>query len=511
MDKALHEGLARFENVTALFGHEVVDVEETADAVTAIVWSPGRTAPPRKPASPAATWSGARAASPRPASAWACPSRANRPPPAGWWWTSNNDPLGTPNVFLGADPKRPYVSIGLPHAVRRWEFMLRDDESDELATDPDVGYNAMLKEHVPNPENLDFIRRRVFTHHARVAGYLPQGPPADRRRRRPPDARVDGPGLELRHARRHQPGVEAGLGALRAGRRRPAGHLHGRAHRARQVDGGPVPDPGQGHQDHQPGAGRRPRHRASVLNLFPSVKSYFADMRFKPMPRYTKGVLADPNTQASGTALGKLTSKLIPVATANTKVSPVGVQFPQPRVNSKDATERAPRRRHRQLVDRAGLGQQPQGRAPRQALARLAALGARLVAVVPETQRAWAEEHTGQDVLVLGDHTGRLKKWFDDRPTPMVFLRPDRFVAGACLAQNAPRPHSPSPPQCLPREKPRCRSPCLPVAFPADGVTIRRKSRTRGRGPRGGAQVRRGLRPRACRDLRAGPLQRLLL
>ena len=30
-----------------------------------------------------------------------------------------NDPLGTPNVYLDAYPKRPYVSIGLPHAIRR--------------------------------------------------------------------------------------------------------------------------------------------------------------------------------------------------------------------------------------------------------------------------------------------------------------------------------------------------------------------------------------------------------
>ena len=57
-------------------------------------------------------------------------------------------------------------------------------------------------------------------------------------------------------------------------------------------------------------------------------------MRFKPMPRYTSGVLADPTTQASGNAAARLTSKLIPVLTANNKVSPVGVQFPQPRVNS---------------------------------------------------------------------------------------------------------------------------------------------------------------------------------
>ncbi|QXQ09774.1 hypothetical protein [Paeniglutamicibacter sp. Y32M11] len=66
------------------------------------------------------------------------------------------------------------------------------------------------------------------------------------------------------------------------------------------------------------------------------------------------------------------------------------------------------------------------------------ALGAKLVAIVPETQRAWATEHMDKDVLVLGDHTGAFKKWFNERPTPMIFLRPDRFVAGACLHQHGP-------------------------------------------------------------------------
>lgn len=42
------------------------------------------------------------------------------------------------------------------------------------------------------------------------------------------------------------------------------------------------------------------------------------------------------------------------------------------------------------------------------------------------------------DVLVVGDHTVHIRKWFDDRPTPLVFLRPDRFVAGTCLVQHAP-------------------------------------------------------------------------
>ena len=39
---------------------------------------------------------------------------------------------------------------------------------------------------------------------------------------------------------------------------------------------------------------------------------------------------------------------------------------------------------------------------------------------------------------VVGDHTGRIKRWVDDKPVGAALLRPDRFVAGASLAQQAP-------------------------------------------------------------------------
>jgi 3-(3-hydroxy-phenyl)propionate hydroxylase len=83
-------------------------------------------------------------------------------------------------------------------------------------------------------------------------------------------------------------------------------------------------------------------------------------------------------------------------------------------------------------------GNSPMDVLPQESLRQLRVLGARLVCVLPETQREWAEKYMDPEVLVLGDHTGQMKKWFDDRPTPMVFLRPDRFVAGACLTQNGP-------------------------------------------------------------------------
>ncbi|MEU7011880.1 hypothetical protein [Streptomyces sp. NPDC046332] len=55
-----------------------------------------------------------------------------------------------------------------------------------------------------------------------------------------------------------------------------------------------------------------------------------------------------------------------------------------------------------------------------------------------------ADEVPHPEVTVIGDLTGRLKEWFDQRPESFVVLRPDRFVAGAALAQPPPSP-APSP------------------------------------------------------------------
>lgn len=436
-DKALYEGLSRFENVQVLFGHRVEDVEEDSRSVTAValVTSPDGTIEERRfSAQYLVGCEGGKS-----------PTRKRlgvgfegESPSTRWLVVDvNNDPLGTPNVFLGADPKRPYVSIGLPHAVRRWEFMLHDDETEEQVTDPDY-VNALLADHVPNPAELDFIRRRVFTHHGRVASDFRKGRQL-----------IAGDAAHLMPVWMGQ-GWNSGMRDATNLGWKLAAVLSGQADDALlDTYTSERKDHAQAMVDLSLTFGRLIKitnpvgavlrdAASSVLNLFPQVKSYFADMRFKPMPRYTRGVLADPNTRESGSAAAKLTSKLIPVLTANVKNSPVGVQFPQPRVNSRNASD--------QLLDDAignwwsviVWGNSPKDVLPQDSLDKLSLLGARLVAVVPETQREWAQKHMDRDVMVLGDHTGRLKKWFDDRPTPLVFLRPDRFVAGACLTQHAP-------------------------------------------------------------------------
>jgi 3-(3-hydroxy-phenyl)propionate hydroxylase len=65
------------------------------------------------------------------------------------------------------------------------------------------------------------------------------------------------------------------------------------------------------------------------------------------------------------------------------------------------------------------------------------ALGAKLVAARPLTQLHW-DGDDDPDVTVVGDRTGELKAWFDGHQESVLFLRPDRCIAAACIAQLAP-------------------------------------------------------------------------
>ncbi|BCI85548.1 hypothetical protein NIIDMKKI_07540 [Mycobacterium kansasii] len=85
-----------------------------------------------------------------------------------------NDPLGHPNSEVGADPERPYASISIAHGIRRFEFMIHADESDEQAEDP-AFLTRMLARVVPYPDRVEVIRRRVYTHHSRIAGAFRSG------------------------------------------------------------------------------------------------------------------------------------------------------------------------------------------------------------------------------------------------------------------------------------------------------------------------------------------------
>lgn len=438
VDKVLLEGLSRYPSVRVLFSHEVEEVEEDSDGVTAIARVRGASAGETVERSFRAQYLVGCEGGKSPTRKRLGVSFEGKSPATRWLVVDiNNDPLGTPNVFLGADPKRPYVSIGLPHAVRRFEFMLHPDETEEQVTDPEF-VNDMLRDHVPDPTTLDYIRRRVFTHHGRVAGSFRKG-----RQLIAGDAAHLMPvwmGQGWNSGMRDATNLGWKLASILSG---TAGEKildtytsERKEHAQAMVDLSLTM--GSVIKLTNPAAVLVRDAASAVLNLVPQVKSYFTDMRFKPMPRYTSGVLADPTTQQSGHAAPRITSKLIAVKTARNTVSPVGLQFPQPRVNFSGGDNVL-------LDDAIGnwwtvllWGNNPEDVLPAESLVKLKELGAQLVSVLPETQRGWAEQGATGDVMILGDHTGVLKKWFDERPTPLVFLRPDRFVAGACLVQHAP-------------------------------------------------------------------------
>jgi 3-(3-hydroxy-phenyl)propionate hydroxylase len=138
-------------------------------------------------------------------------------------------------------------------------------------------------------------------------------------------------------------------------------------------------------------------------------------MRFKPMPRYASGAITEVNAADDGV---------------------VGRQFIQPLVDTREESGV----RLDEVIGpwfsvlcwnndpRAVLGEEAD---------RWLALGARLVELRPEPQLRWTgADH--DDVEIVGDSTGALKRWFDGQKSSVLFLRPDRFVAAACVAQHAP-------------------------------------------------------------------------
>jgi 3-(3-hydroxy-phenyl)propionate hydroxylase len=326
-----------------------------------------------------------------------------------------NDPLGSPNVVVGADPARPFVSVSLAHGIRRFEFMVHDDEPDERVEHPEF-LQKLLAPHVPYPAQVDVIRKRVYTHHSRIAGSFRTG-----------RIFLAGDAAHLMPVWQGQ-GYNSGI--------RDAMNL---GWKLALVVNGTAGDELLDTYDVE----RRDHARAMIdlstfvgkwvsptskrvaalrdalflgIGAVPAVKRYLVEMRFKPMPRYKEGAVTYARARKEDAAIGR--------------------QFIQPRVATRTEADIL-------LDDVIGssfgvlcwnndpiavLGEEAR---------RWIELGARLVALRPMSQLHWTgADH--QSVTVVGDLTGALKRWFDGQRASVLFLRPDRFVAAACVAQHAP-------------------------------------------------------------------------
>jgi 3-(3-hydroxy-phenyl)propionate hydroxylase len=327
-----------------------------------------------------------------------------------------NDPLGHPNSEVGADPARPYVSISIAHGIRRFEFMIHGDESDEDAEDP-AFVRRVLAQLVPHPERVDIIRHRVYTHHSRIAGAFRKG-----------RLMLAGDAAHLMPVWQGQ-GYNSGIrDAANLGWKLAAvvnGHaddalldtydLERRKHARAMIDlstlVGRVISP-----TNRRLASLRDRviHAASAV---PSLKRYILEMRFKPMPRYEQGAVCHTEPRS--------------------ETAPTGTLFIQPRVDTREEQNVL-------LDDVLGSGfavlcwsNNPRALLGDEAFDRWKTLGAKFIAARPMTQLHWTG-HDDPDVVIVGDRTGALKSWFDIHTDSVLFLRPDRCIAGACIAQRAP-------------------------------------------------------------------------
>lgn len=413
VDAELLRGLERFEHVEVLWGRPMTGCTENPDGVTVSLGGP-------ESATVSARYvvgcDGGRSATRRLMGV----SFDGTTSSTRWLVVDlANDPLGHPNSEVGADPARPYASISIAHGIRRFEFMIHADETDERAEDPDF-VAAMLAPFLPHPHDVDIIRHRVYTHHSRIAGAFRRG-----------RLLLAGDAAHLMPVWQGQ-GYNSGirdamnlgwkLAAVVRGQAGPSlldsydteRRKHARAMIDLSTMVGKVISP-----TNRRVAGLRDRV-IRAASAVPTLKRYILEMRFKPMPRYEQGAVVHDQPRRPD--------------------CPAGTLFIQPRVDTRTGTDLL-------LDDVIGTGfavlawnNNPRILLGEDAFARWTALGASFIAVRPSTQLHWTPPGQADDpaITIVGDRTGELKAWFDLHSESVLFLRPDRCVAAACIAQRAP-------------------------------------------------------------------------
>ena len=369
-----------------------------------------------------------------------------------------NDPLGTPHIGMHCDPERPYVSAALPHGIRRFEFMVMPGETEEELSKPE-NLAQLMRKVVADPDKVDYIRKRVYTHNARLADQfrvnriLLAGDAAHIM----PVWQGQGYNSGMRDASNLAWKLamvvkgQAGSSLLDSYEQERRSHARSMIHLS-EVAG----------DIFAPESHTAAKVRDTVmlaLNAVPPVKQYFAEMRFKPMPRYEQGVVlhqSATSNQGQKTPLAGLLdrsgdtplSRLLGLMAEKKESlfgrlvhgleapqpSPVGRMFIQPRVlTAQGETVR--------LDDLIGLnfaiiawGTDPSYGMDDRARAFWQGRGARFIRVMPTGQLAHASS-TNDGVLTIGDAQGRIKDWFGAQTKSIVFVRPDRFVAALASPQ----------------------------------------------------------------------------
>jgi 3-(3-hydroxy-phenyl)propionate hydroxylase len=406
-DQVLFDGTRRFPNVSIRFGHLLESFEETGDGVRVIATAGGRRI--AFEASLLVGCDGGRSTVRKLLGI----DFDGKTDSTQWLVVDmTEDPIGTPNAYLHCDPARPYVSICLPHGIRRLEFMLMRGETEEEIVRPER-FNALLAKVLAHPEQAKIMRRRVYTHHARLASTFRKG-----------RVLLGGDAAHLMPVWQGQ-GYNSGIrdafnmswkiAAVLKGQAEPTlldtYDRERRPHARSMIDISTLA--GKIFSPTNRVAAKMRDVGLSALNAWPPAKRYIMQMRFKPMPTYDAGA----------------------VVPATGKESPIGRMFIQPRVLTVGGREC--------LLDDAigpwfallSWGVDPNLVIDEEARRIWQRLGAQSFVVRPPAELRHACGDM-QGTLALGDVSGRLKNWFDSSTGSIVVLRPDRFVAAIASPQS---------------------------------------------------------------------------
>ncbi len=324
-----------------------------------------------------------------------------------------NDPLATPHIYLCCDPVRPYVSAALPHGIRRFEFMVMPGETQEELSKPE-NINKLLSKVLPNTENIEVIRQRVYTHNARIADkfridrILLAGDAAHIM----PVWQGQGYNSGMRDAFNLGWKMALVVKGLAGPDLLDSYQVERKDHAKAMIDlsvmaGNVLAPPKKWHGFVRDGI-------SYVLNYIKPIKQYLLEMRFKPMPKYHDGALV----------------------TDGSKNSPVGKMFIQPHVKLESGETVL-------LDDVIGndfailaWGVDPKWGLSEQNRQEWQKLGVKFIQVIPAVQLGNENRTKFDGVITIGDIGTDIRTWFGHTDQSIVILRPDRFVAALAIPQS---------------------------------------------------------------------------